>query len=192
MHREWLDNGCLRIWLTETEARSIGITFDEQEPSSAEEAPFSLKTAVGHLLADAVSERPRYAAHSWEVEALPIDGGCILLCTPRRVRAVRRKTRSRGPFVLHLSDTEALFELARGLRRRGDHEAATSSSLFAFGDEYRLILAPTDGILPPFFREFSVSCEEGAAAAAAVAEHGKPLALQDALQTIADRLSPPN
>ncbi|MGN0171180.1 MAG: hypothetical protein ACI39E_00175 [Acutalibacteraceae bacterium] len=188
MHQEWLENGCLRIWLTDAEATEIGIIFDKDDRLPSDGQLFAVKTAVSRLLSDAIRQRPRLINCSWEVEALPIDGGCILLCTPRRVRAVRRRAKEQQPFVLHLKSVDSLFELARGLRRSDNSVLISDSSLFALGDEYRLIIRTAGGSLPPFFREYAAACDEGAAAAAAVEEHGKPLALRHALQTIADAL----
>ncbi len=188
MHQEWLENGCLRIWLTDTEAREIGILFDEDDRLPGDRQLLAVKIAVSRLLSEAIRERPRLINYSWEVEALPIENGCILLCTPRRVRAVRRRTKEAQPFVLHLETVDSLFELARGLRRSDSSALIENSSLFALGDEYRLIVRTAGDALPPFFREYAVSCEEGEAAAAAVEEHGKAITLQNALQTIADAL----
>ena len=100
--------------------------------------------------------------------------------------------RAGGPFVYAVDNVDQLFQLCAGLRRfrRSGGDAwfrEPASSLYRFGNGYRLIIYP--GFVTPrgmsgMLSEFGRLVGEGDAAAAFTAEHGQPLAIGDAVDQL--------
>lgn len=94
-----------------------------------------------------------------------------------------------GPYIYEVEDAEQLFRLAEGLLRyRQPLEKrllpSAGSSLYLFGEKYRLVLYPAAALprgVQDLMREFSRCAGEGDAAAAYTAEHGRAIAVGDAL-----------
>ena len=196
MRMEPMDNGCLKIWLNTGDMQTLDLRFEEMDARQP-----ATRAAIAKLLQAARTETGFQAADGLLVEALPVDGGCLLLLTPggalegacpdrRRLRMVR----AGGPLVYALDGVDQLFQLEHGWRRfrrpegrsPGFREPATS--LFRFGSQYRLVVYPSF-IVPKGLRsllsEFGTLVGEGDAAAAYTAEHGQALAIGDAIDQLA-------
>ena len=116
------------------------------------------------------------------VEALPLDGGCLLLFTPVEGRRRSRMKRAVGPYVYEVETADQLLGMARSLSRIS--APLTGSSLYSFGKGYRLVLYPAAPLargVGDLLGEFARQAGEGDAAAAFTAEHGRPIAVGDAL-----------
>ena len=83
-----LENGCLKILLTEDELRDFNLTFGALDYNNE-----NTRSALHQLLEKAKRQTGFDASGSFIIEALPVDGGCMLLLTPtcdnRRVRMKR-------------------------------------------------------------------------------------------------------
>lgn len=184
MKMELLENGCLKILLSEEDLRTLGLSFDCLDYDNA-----STREAIQALLLAAREETGFNPVGGLLVEALPVDGGCLLLMTPTVGHRRIRLKRAVGPFVYEVEDAEQLLRLADGLSRYQPApdvrvQPWAGSSLYQFGDKYRLVLYPS-AILPrgmgDLLQEFVRSAGEGDAAAAYTAEHGRAIAVGDAL-----------
>ena len=121
-----------------------------------------------------------------------MDEGCLLLFTPTGNHRRLRLKKAVGPYIYEVADAEQLFRLAEGLvRYRQPLEKrlmpTAGSSLYLFGDKYRLVLYPA-AVLPrgvqDLMQEFARPAGEGDAAAAYTAEHGRAIAIGDALSRL--------
>ena len=192
---EQMENGCLKIWLDEPDMREMGLRFEDMDYRNA-----ATREAITRLLETAREETGFEAPDGLLVEVLPLDKGCLILMTPSRtaptsVSSERRKfrmVRAGGPFVYAVDNVDQLFQLCAGLRRfrRSGGDAwfrEPASSLYRFGNGYRLIIYP--GFVTPrgmsgMLSEFGRLVGEGDAAAAFTAEHGQPLAIGDAVDQL--------
>ncbi len=195
MKMEQMENGCLKIWLDEPDMREMGLRFEDMDYRNA-----ATREAITRLLETAREETGFEAPDGLLVEVLPLDKGCLILMTPSRtapasVSSERRKfrmVRAGGPFVYAVDNVDQLFQLCAGLRRfrRSGGDAwfrEPASSLYRFGNGYRLIIYP--GFVTPrgmsgMLSEFGRLVGEGDAAAAFTAEHGQPLAIGDAVDQL--------
>lgn len=184
MKMELTENGCLKIMLTEEDLNRLGLSFaslDYDLPAT--------RSALQTLLMAARNETGFDPAGGLVVEAVPVDGGCLLLFTPTGNHRRIRLKKAVGPYIYEVEDAEQLFRLAEGLTRyRQPLEKrllpSAGSSLYLFGEKYRLILYPAAALprgVQDLMREFSRSAGEGDAAAAFTAEHGRAIAIGDAL-----------
>jgi len=174
------ETGVLRVMVSDAELVRLGLSFEELDrecPKTQTALETVLQTAkdqVGFALTDRLC-----------IEAVPIEGGCLLLFTPEGRR--RRPRRAAPPSVWRFENADALLGFATALRpfagavqRRQD---GCASSLFRQGDTYGLVIyAPS--LLPrgivPLLSEFAKH-NSGCACAAAVEEHETPVCLQKAL-----------
>ena len=177
------ENGALRVLLSDRALRQIGISFADLDSGS----PLT-QAAIKTVLLSAEAQTGFDLSNPLLVEAVPVEGGCLLLCTPDRAGAPRFSRRMvMPPTVWRFRDVDALLAfscaiapMAPRIRR---HAAFCASSLFRQGEQYVLILyAPS--LLPrslmPILTEFAVRIG-GEKAAAWVAEHTEPICRQDAL-----------
>ena len=129
------------------------------------------------------------------IEALPmIDGGCVLYFTllPREGAVPKRAARMHlrrlsGPYIYEFDGADAMMRAALRLHREC-RELIPQSALYAWGTGYRLILyMRSTGRQSPgaVLLEYGKVAGEGEAAAAYTAEHGRPLAQENALARIA-------
>lgn len=171
MKIESLSNGCMRIWLSSGELTRFGVSVETAQGS--EQCIRRLLEAVLSAAARQQGERCAPAL----AEVIPVDGGCVLLLTPRRRAAG-------GALVFCPRDLEALYALAERWR---DIPCAPCTSLYELNTEYRLVVH-TAGALPLRLRRLLSAYGEplgyGAAAVAAVEEHGRPLCVGRALETL--------
>ena len=173
MKMELLENGCLKIMLTEEDLDRLGLSF----ASLDYDAP-ATRSALQTLLMAARNETGFDPAGGLVVEALPVDEGCLLLFTPTGNHRRIRLKKAVGPFRL----AEGLLRYRQPLEKRLLPSAG--SSLYLFGEKYRLVLYPAAALprgVQDLMREFSRCAGEGDAAAAYTAEHGRAIAVGDAL-----------
>lgn len=183
MKMELLDNGCLKVLLTEEDLQALGLTFDSMDTTN-----MATQEAIQSLLLTARHETGFDPSMGLVVEALPVDGGCLLLFTPVCTRRRIRLKKAIGPYIYEAEDTEQLFRLADGLCHHqltgSPVQPWTGSSLYQFGDKYRLVLYPSTSLpqeMGNLLQEFVHTAGEGDAAAAYTAEHGKAIVIGDAL-----------
>ena len=110
MKMELLDNGCLKVLLTEEDLQALGLTFDSMDTTN-----MATQEAIQSLLLTAKHETGFDPSIGLVVEALPVDGGCLLLFTPVCPRRRVRLKKAAGPYIYEAEDTEQLFRLADGL-----------------------------------------------------------------------------
>ncbi len=187
MQRDLLPNGSLKIYLTNQDLQEWGLCFDSLNIHSA-----ATKAILAALLASAKQDLDFESEHLL-VEALPLEEGCLLLFTP--MDATPRKLRLRragNPFVYHLEDAESLLALAEGWCRFYPPDAPlgspfAASSLYHFGDGYRLVLYPLSPLqkgAQQLLSELGKFVGEGETAVAFTAEHGDPMLIGNALQEL--------
>lgn len=187
MQMEMLENGCLKIMLSEEDLVILGLNF-----ASMEEDNDATRDAIQMLLLAAREETGFAPENGVTVEALPVDGGCLLLFTPSAGHRRVRMKRASGPYIYELEDAEQLFPLADGLCRLGGARKRplppmAGSSLYRFDGRYRLVVYPASTLpkgVGQLFAEFARSAGEGDAAAAFTAEHGQAVAVGDALSKL--------
>lgn len=180
MKLDLLHNGSLKILLTEQELNAFGLTFDDLDYANQ-----STRAAL-HCLLDAAQQETGFeGGDNLLVEALPVDGGCLLLVTPSGPKRHVRTKRAAGPYVYEFSTAEAVLALAHSLGRSAPEPP--SSSLYQFGDGYRLVVYPGTSATPrltSLLSEFAYSAGEGDSAAAYTAEHGRVISVGDALSRL--------
>ena len=181
---EVLENGCLKILLTEEDLYGFGLTFDNLDYDDN-----TTRDVLQMLLIAARNETGFDPAGGVVVEALPVDGGCLLLVTPTGGHRRIRMKRAVGPYVYEFDDADQLLGLASSISRYrrpegGKTSPVAGSSLYQFDGRYRLVLypaAPMPRGVGNLLQEFARAAGEGDAAAAYTAEHGRPIAVGDAL-----------
>lgn len=104
MQMEMLENGCLKIMLSEEDLVILGLNF-----ASMEEDNDATRDAIQMLLLAAREETGFAPENGVTVEALPVDGGCLLLFTPSAGHRRVRMKRASGPYIYELEDAEQLF-----------------------------------------------------------------------------------
>ncbi len=187
MKIELLENGCLKIVLSNEELEDMGLTFERLDYRNAE-----TQRAIQRLLQIARQETGFHHNGDLTVEAIPLEDGCLLLLTPTFVRRRIRMKKAVGPYIYRIADIDGLFRLAENWSRldaRGGEmgpsdTAAAGSSLYHMEDAYGLVLYPAIPLTreaSALLQEFAQPAGEGDAAAAYTAEHGTPLAIGDAL-----------
>lgn len=181
-----LENGSLKILLTEDDLRDLNLTFENLDYNNE-----NTREALHHLLEIARQETGFDSTGSLVIEALPVDGGCLLLLTPTSGKRHVRMKRVVGPYIYELDDADDVLNLARSI---GDHTPSMiGSSLYRFGGHYRLILYPGSPLpreMGYLLHEFAHAAGEGDAAAAYTAEHGESIAVGDALNLLCSALRP--
>ena len=175
MKIEPLKSGCFKIWMTEDDMRQWGLRFDEMNADHR-----ATRAAVAKLLAVA-GQRTDIRADGMTVEAIPVEDGCLLLFTPHRRQPLVRMPQ---PRIYTLRTADDLLQLGAGLPA---DDSLPAASLYGWGEEYRLILyagmgSPRSGRLR--LSEFAEKVGEGAAFAAFVEEHGRPITVGNALHRL--------
>jgi len=187
MTMELLKNGSLKIILTEEELLEYSLTFNTLNYNND-----CTKQIINQLLEMACREVGFDPESSVAVEALPIDGGCLILMTPSGGKRHVRMKRAPGPYIYELESADDILNLARAIsvstpKKRGTPGITGGlfgSSLYRFGEKYRLIIYPGTPIsraMGNLFHEFARTAGEGDSAAAYTAEHGTTIAVGDAL-----------
>ncbi len=187
MKMELLENGCLKIVLSNDELEEMGLTFERLDYRNME-----TQRTIQRLLQIARQETGFHHSGDLTVEAIPLEDGCLLLLTPTFARRRVRMKKAVGPYIYRVEDIDGLFRLAENWKRMdarlqaaGPSDWTTAgSSLYHMEDAYGLVLYPATPLTREanaLLREFAQPAGEGDAAAAYTAEHGIPLAIGDAL-----------
>lgn len=188
---ELLENGCLKIVLTNEELEEMGLSFERLDYRNAE-----TQRAIQQLLLIARQETGFRHSGDLTVEAIPLEEGCLLLLTPSVMRRRIRMKKAVGPYIYRVADVDGLFRLAESWNRlqvqsRPDAEdpgiSAAGSSLYRLDDAFGLVLYPAMPLpreAGALLQEFAQPVGEGDASAAFTAEHGQPLAIGDALHRL--------
>lgn len=175
-----LENGCLKILLTEDDLKDFHLTFEDLDYNNDK-----TRAAMHQLLEAARRETGFDSSGSLIIEALPVDGGCMLLLTPTGGKRHVRMKRVVGPYIFELDDADTVLRLAKSV---GGHTPPMfGSSLYRFDKRYRLVLypgAPLTREMGNLLGEFARPAGEGDVAAAYTAEHGESIAVGDALSRI--------
>ncbi|MDD2361718.1 MAG: adaptor protein MecA [Oscillospiraceae bacterium] len=177
MKIDLLDNGCLKILLTEEDLRDYNLSFEDLDYNNE-----NTRTALHHILDTARREIGFDLSVSLVIEAIPVDGGCLLLLTPTGGKRHVRMKRVVGPYIFELDDVDTVLHLAKSVG--GNTPPMFGSSLYRFDKRYRLIIypgAPLSREMGNLFHEFGRPAGEGDIAAAYTAEHGESIAVGDAL-----------
>ena len=174
MKREALPNGRYRIWLTDADMRRWGLDFETMGAGNA-----ATETAITRLL-QSLDRRDGRMAESVTVEAMPIDGGCLLLFTPKGERVTAMAPQ---PQIYLLDGAGAVLCLGRALKGTAHLPPA---SLYAWGEQYRLIVYPDLYTPRPsrLLSEFGHRVAQGAVAAAFTEEHGTAVTVGNALHRL--------
>ncbi len=177
------DSGALKVLLSDSELGRMGLTFSDLDGSSS-----VTQTALKTVLLSAEAQAGFDISDPMYIEAIPVEGGCLLLFTPDRYEKRRFSRRAAmTTAVWRFDEADALVSFGRAIapfaawiRRQASLCAA---SLYRQGEQYLLVLyAPSllpRGILP-ILAEFAQRAG-GEKAAARIAEHGIAVSLQDAL-----------
>lgn len=187
MKMELLENGCLKIVLSNDELEEMGLTFERLDYRNME-----TQRTIQRLLQIARQETGFHHSGDLTVEAIPLEDGCLLLLTPTFARRRVRMKKAVGPYIYRVEDIDGLFRLAENWKRMdarlqaaGPSDwTAAGSSLYHMEDAYGLVLYPATPLTREanaLLQEFAQPAGEGDAAAAYTAEHGTPLAIGDAL-----------
>lgn len=165
------DSGCLTLLLSDEELRSLGLSFEELDDQSPKTQ--RMLRALLKLARRETGYAPRGALL---VEALPLEGGCLLLVTPEE--SERSRPSATPPAAFFVAEADALLQLAAAWDPAA-HTLWQSSSLYrAKGGFWLLLYGGGDA---PALYECAEPVADGAAAAAWVAEHGDPIFIGDAL-----------
>lgn len=178
MKMEPLRGGSLKIWMTHTDMQHWGLRFDRMDAHDE-----ATRRAVLRLITVAKERLAFGAVGELTVEALPIDGGCLLLLTPLDAAPLFRRSE---PVIYTIRSADDLLRFGHGLCRL-PASTLPYSSLFGWERGYRLIVYPdaTAGTAcRRLLSEFTETTAKGQAAAAYTEEHGKPLLIGDALQRL--------
>ncbi len=188
MKMDLLENGCLKILLTEEDLRGFDLTFEDLDYNNE-----STRNALHQLLDIARCETGFDFTGSLVIEVLPVDGGCLLLLTPTGSKRHVRIKRAAGPYIFELDDVDAVLRLAQSVGEQTP--PMFGSSLYRFNKGYRLVLYPGTPLskeLGNLLYEFAHPAGEGDIAAAYTAEHGESIAIGDALNRICDAMCSKN
>lgn len=171
MKIEALNNGCLRIWLSTKELADFGVAVDTMGGENQ-----ATRRMLKQLM-KVVALHERHRCTPALAEAIPVAGGCVVLLTPRRRAAG-------GGLVLRPHNVEALYSLAEQWRAAGGTDC---TSLYELDEEYRLIVHTSVRLSLSLRRLLCAYADPlgyGAAAVAAVEEHGRLLCAGHALETL--------
>ncbi len=184
MKIESLHNGCLKIWMTDSDMRRWGLQFESMAASDQ-----ATRAAVTKLLRIARQHEDLPLDGAMTVEAVPVESGCLFVITPQRLRPLLPMPSMQ---IYALNSADDVLQLGAGLRGE-ERRMLPAASLYRWGEAYRLILYPgfcAGQDLRRLLSEFADKVGEGVAAAAFVEEHGTPLAVGNALQRLTAPESP--
>lgn len=184
MKIESLGCGRLKIWMSERDMNRWGLRFERMDAQDT-----ATRAAITKMLTVARQRDYPSAAEDLTVEAVPVEGGCVFLFTPRRPRPLFRMP----PVQIYtISSADTLLRLGDALRRQSP---LPLSSLYRMGEEYRLLVYPAlfpSALDRRLLAEYTDWAGEGAAAAAWVEEHGTPVAVGNALSALCQALGSPS
>lgn len=180
MKMEPLKSGRLKIWMTQSDMQRFGLSFETMNTHDA-----ATRHAVLRLLSIAKQRHAFFACDGLTVEALPISEGCVLLLTPE---GRRRTCMPAKPTVYTIRSADDLLRFGDSLSRVPKSKLPTAS-LFGWEQEYRLILytdtdAATAEPCNRLLTEFAEPIADSYSAAAYTEEHGRALAVGNALEQL--------
>lgn len=174
-----IQNGALRILISDRELARFGASF-----SSLREKDPRTQHIIRQILSAVCAKVDLPFETILSVEAAPINGGCLLLITPRAAPPARGE----DIYIFALKDGNALLSLAAGYRQHAvPDEDLLASSLFAWEGGYRLILYCTrlSPAVEAVLGEFAEPAGAGLVQAARIAEHGEAVYIGNALPMLA-------
>ena len=166
MKVEPISNGNIRIWLS------------QQEMDAADAA--DLRRALRQVLTIAQGRLARMGGRI-VADMIPVEGGCVLLLSARRRKA------NAGPLVCYIDTLRDVFQLAERLTVHVQSESYPQACLYAVDGGYALVIYPSPHLTRQqarAVRELGCPLDKGETAAAVVAEHGRALAIGDALKRL--------
>lgn len=179
MKLELLDNGCLKILLSDEELSAIGLdlTSEKLQPHT--------RTALRKLVRTAQAQAGLSPEGSLTLEAIPLEGGCLLLVSPSHTAANQLPTKAVQPNIYRTADFDALLALAQALPK------AVYTSLYTYKQQFYLCHYPFcgDQYSDAVIHEFLSPVHGGYRYEAVLSEHGTCLATGDALDRL--RLTAP-
>ena len=170
-----LPNGSYRIWLTDADMHRWGLRFETMGAGDT-----ATETAITRLVQLLDRRGTSAVAERVTVEALPIEGGCVLLFTPKGERLTAPTPL---PQIYALGGAGEVLCLGRALQNA---RRLPPASLYAWGEQYRLIVYPDLYTPRPsrLLSEFGHRVAQGAAAAAFTEEHGRAVTVGNALHRL--------
>lgn len=167
------DSGCLTLLLSDEELAALGLSFEELDYDNPQ-----TRRMLHSLLQLARQETGCPLNGTLVVEALPLEGGCLLLVTPEETPLLDEHT---APAVFWIADVDALLQLAAAWPHTA-HPFGASSSLYRLAtDDDAFLLVLYGGEEAEALYECAEPVADGLAAAAWAAEHGDALFIGDAL-----------
>lgn len=168
----------LRIWLTEEELQAWGIRFRQLGESrvQTERLLHKVMPSVRQFFPSSVRV---------SVEAIPVEGGCVLLVGTEGLRAG-------GPLVCRVEQLDALYALAE--QWLSQETAPVNNSLYLMEDAYLLVLYPVEPLSlrrQALLREYGNGTVYGEAAAAYADEYGRLLVAGEAMKALTGCASGP-
>lgn len=173
-----IQNGVLRILISDRELGRLGASF-----SSLREKDPHTRRVIGQILTAVCSKVDLPFDTILSIEAAPVDGGCLLLVTPRTAPPERGE----DIYIFSFQDGNALLSFAAGVSQTDlPADEILSSSLFLWEGGYRLILYCT--ALPDnaaaILGEFTEPVGTGLIEATRTAEYGEAVYIGDALSRL--------
>ncbi len=178
MYLEEWENGCLTILLSNSELDGWGLCFDSLNPTDP-----VCRQGLSNLLSLAKKQTGIPLDQRVRVEALPVEQGCLLLVTPLPRRRRLRMRRTESERVYTIASTDHLLAMAVAVK---PPLPVLYSSIYRWGEGYRLVVAPLPGFEPidRILTEYGRLIGKGGVTAAITAEHGVPLVEGDGLERL--------
>ncbi len=173
-----IQNGTLRILISDRELARFGASF-----SSLREKDPRTRRAIRQILAAVCSKVDLPFDTILSVEAAPVDGGCLLLITPRSAPPERGE----DIYIFSLRDGNALLSFATGIAQNDlPADEILGSSLFLWEGGYRLILYCTglSDATAAVLGEFAEPVGTGLVHATRIAEYGDAIYIGNALNRL--------
>ena len=175
-----IPGGALRILISNGELARFGASF-----SSLRERDPRTEATVRRILGAVCGKAGLPPQTVLTVEAVPTDGGCLLLVTPHAAE----KNDAEKVYIFATADIGDFLSFAAQCGRLATDPTILSASLYAYRDGYRLLLYG-DTISPMLLAivsEFFTPVNGRAVEAAVIGEHGKAIFVGDALQRLSNR-----
>lgn len=170
---ECVTEGRLRIWLTAEELQAWGVSYAQLGLS---------RLQTDRLLRQVMPAARRHlpsGQRRLSVEAIPVEGGCVLLVSGNN------EVRPGGPILCRFAGLEELYALADRWHSTAQGNIATS--LYELEEAYLLVIYPVEPLTASqqaMLREYCHRSAGGEAAAAYVGEHGRLLLAGNALEVL--------
>lgn len=172
MKMEPLHSGSLKIWMSHDDMHRFGLSFATMSARDT-----ATRQAIFRLLHIARRRHIFPDDKGLTIELLPVDSGCLLLLTPGH--------RYPKPAVYAIHTADDLLRFGDSLAQLPVRDLPTAS-LFGWDEEYRLILYPDLNFdsCKQLLSEFAEPIANGYITAAYTEEHGRTLAVGNALERL--------